>query len=99
MELQAEPREAVVGGGAEGAVEEGRGGGREAAGGEEGGEGDEGGIGGGGSGQTEVAGQAGCGWSALVRSGGGGNRESGHGGGRLRCVSVPDNGYEYFKRQ
>jgi len=84
VELQAEPREAEVGGGAEGAGEVGRGGGREAAGGEAGRERGEGGIGGGGSGQAEVAG---CGWSALVRRGRGGNRESSHGGGRLSCVS------------
>lgn len=86
VELQAEPREAEVGGGAEGAGDDGNGGGREAIGGEEGGEGGEGGIGRGGSGQAEVAG---CGWrSALARKGGGTvNRESRHGSG------VPDNGY------
>jgi hypothetical protein len=68
VELQAEPREAEVGGRAEGAGEDGRGGGCEAARGEEGGEGGEGGIGGGGNWQAEVAG---CGWwSALVRRGG-----------------------------
>lgn len=82
MELQAEPREAEVGGGAEGAGEDGRGGGREAAGGEEVGEGAEGGIAGGGSGQAEVAG---WGRSALVRRRRGGSRESSHG--RLRCAS------------
>lgn len=83
VELQAEPREAEVGGGAEGAGEDGRGGGREAAGGEKVGEGGEGSIG---SWQAEMAGFGR--WSALVRMGrGGGNRESSHGGGRLRCLS------------